>query len=213
MYMSMVHLEPPVLDPAVAIDGEGLDGELPPDLVGLVLRLALVVGQHPWLQHEVSGVDEGAADLAPTVTDHPPLVHHRGGRGRRHHPPPSDPSLPLLSSKNTASGDDRFDPPNAAKAAAAELLSSPGFSAPLSSWEQCGLLLVVCSVGLGEIEIEGRMDAVQQKRGHGRNAASASQRCCWAGLLRSVTTHKSPGLDIHHVCDSPYLDGLFFFFL
>jgi len=42
--MSMVHLEPPVLDPAVAIDGEGLDGELSPDLVGLVLRLALVVG-------------------------------------------------------------------------------------------------------------------------------------------------------------------------
>lgn len=130
----MVHLEPPVLDPAVAIDGEGLDGELSPDLVGLVLRLALVVGQHPWLQHEVAGVDEGAADFAPTVTDHPPLVHHRGGRGRRHHPP-SLRSLPLLSSKNTASGDDRFDPPNAATAAAAELLPSPGFSAPLSSRE------------------------------------------------------------------------------
>ena len=44
LYMSMVHLEPPVLHPAVAIDGEGLDGELSPDLVGLVLRLALVVG-------------------------------------------------------------------------------------------------------------------------------------------------------------------------
>jgi len=131
--MSMVHLEPPVLDPAVAIDGEGLDGELSPDLVGLVLRLALVVGQHPWLEHEVAGVDEGAADLAPTVTDHPPLVHHRGGRGRRHHPPPSDPSL--LSSKNTASGEDRLDPANVATAAAAELLPSPGFSAPLSSRE------------------------------------------------------------------------------
>lgn len=91
--MSMVHLEPPVLDPAVAIDVKGLDGELSPDLVGLVLRLALVVGQHPWLQHEVAGVDEGPTDLAPTVTDHPPLVYHRRGRGRRHHPPPSDPSL------------------------------------------------------------------------------------------------------------------------
>ena len=93
--MSVVHLEAPVLDPAVAVDGEGLDGELPPDLVGLVLRLALVVGQHPRLQHEVAGVDEGPADLAPTVTDHPPLVHHR--RGRRHPAPPSDP-FPLLSS-------------------------------------------------------------------------------------------------------------------
>jgi len=45
--MSMVHLEPPVLDPAIAIDGEGLDGSFPPDLVGLVLRLVLVIGQHP----------------------------------------------------------------------------------------------------------------------------------------------------------------------
>lgn len=128
--MSVVHLEPPVLDSAVAIDGEGLDGELPPDLVSLVLRLALVVGQHPRLQHEVAGVDEGPADLAPTVTDHPPLVHHRRGRGRRHPPPPpSDPFPSPLSSTGAASSGNRFDPPTAAAgAAAAAQLCSRGFS-------------------------------------------------------------------------------------
>lgn len=120
-HVSVVHLEPPVLDPAVAVDGEGLDGELPPDLVGLVLRLALVVGQHPRLQHEVAGVDEGPADLAPTVTDHPPLVHHR--RGRRHPAPPSDPFPSFLSSTGAASSGDRFDPPTEVAAAAAALLS------------------------------------------------------------------------------------------
>ena len=79
-YMALVHLEAPVLDPAVAVDEEGLDGELG----HLVLRLALEVGQQPGLQHEVAHVDEGAPDLAAAVPDHPPLVDHRRRRRRRH---------------------------------------------------------------------------------------------------------------------------------
>jgi hypothetical protein len=78
-YMAMVHLEAPVLDPAVAVDAEGLYGELG----HLVLRLALEVGQQPGLQHEVAHVDEGPPDLAAAVPDHPPLVDH--GRRRRRH--------------------------------------------------------------------------------------------------------------------------------
>lgn len=54
MYMAMVHLEAPVLNPAVAIDVKGLNGELG----HLVLGLAFVVGQQPGLQHEVAHVDE-----------------------------------------------------------------------------------------------------------------------------------------------------------
>lgn len=78
-HMAVVHLEAPVLDPAVAVDVERLDGELG----RLVLRLALEVGQQPGLQHEVAHVDEGAPDLAAAVSDHPPLVDHCR-RGRRH---------------------------------------------------------------------------------------------------------------------------------
>jgi len=37
--MAFVHLEAPILDPAVVIDAEGLDG----DFVHLGLRLALVI--------------------------------------------------------------------------------------------------------------------------------------------------------------------------
>lgn len=53
-HMAMVHLEAPVLNPAVAIDVKGLNGELG----HLVLGLAFVVGQQPGLQHEVAHVDE-----------------------------------------------------------------------------------------------------------------------------------------------------------
>lgn len=76
----MVHLEAPVLDPAVTIDVEGLDGELG----HLVLGLTLEIREKAGLQHKVAHVDEGAADLAATVPDHPPLIDH--GRRRRRHP-------------------------------------------------------------------------------------------------------------------------------
>lgn len=79
-HMAMVHLEAPVLDPAVAIDVEGLDGELG----HLVLGLALEIRQQPGLQHKVAHVDKGAADLAAAMPDHPPLIDH--GRRRRRHP-------------------------------------------------------------------------------------------------------------------------------
>jgi hypothetical protein len=59
--MAMVHAEAPVLDPAVAIDVEGVDG----GLGHLVLKLTLEVrttaaGRVSRLHHEVAPVDEGA---------------------------------------------------------------------------------------------------------------------------------------------------------
>ncbi len=64
----------------------------------LIRRLALVVSQHQGFQHEVTLVEEGAADLASTVPDHPSLLH------RPRHPsssfsafyPPSHPVFLLL---------------------------------------------------------------------------------------------------------------------
>ncbi len=64
----------------------------------LIRRLALVVSQHQGFQHEVTLVEEGAADLASTVPDHPSLLH------RPRHPsssfsafyPPSHPVHLLL---------------------------------------------------------------------------------------------------------------------
>lgn len=144
--MSVVHLEPPVLDPAVAVDVEGLDGELAAAAAAaaagliLVLRLALVVGQQPRLQHEVAHVDEGPPDLTPPVADHPPLVHHPRGR-RRHRPRPAQ--IPLLflmlnlvQPHRTASRGDRFDPPAIVTAEAAADEAELG----------CGQLLVASSL-------------------------------------------------------------------
>lgn len=79
--MAVVHLEAPVLDPAVTVDVEGLNAE--PG--HLVLGFALVVGQQLGLQHEVAHVDEG-----------------RTARSRGDHTGPSNPHRPPTT-KTTAS--------------------------------------------------------------------------------------------------------------
>uniref|UniRef100_A0A0A9HER2 Uncharacterized protein n=1 Tax=Arundo donax TaxID=35708 RepID=A0A0A9HER2_ARUDO len=73
--MAVVNREAPVLDPAIAVDLDGVDGGHAPQLV-------LVVGQHLALQNEVAHVDEGPPDHAPPAPHHPPLVYH----SRRRHP-------------------------------------------------------------------------------------------------------------------------------
>jgi hypothetical protein len=169
-----VHIKPPVLDPAVSVDVEGLDGELAAAGLVLVLRLALIVGQQPRLQHEVTHVDEGAADLAAPVADHPPLVHHP--RGRRHILLLLFRSLPLLLSCTSQHQE------------AIDLILQP-LSQPMlplmkaSSQGTSGGLLVDSSFP--------RPRSSEAGRGHGRDATrphddrlSTSMRGCWVGLGR-----------------------------
>ena len=44
------------------------------DLINL--RLPLVVGEKPRLEHEIPHVNKGSADLSPAITHHPTFVHN-----------------------------------------------------------------------------------------------------------------------------------------